>query len=145
MCTKPSYHYITAVLRVTLELWTLHRTFVIHFNKMSNQRSKTFLSQCSWLFTNISILHINTYFVIIILFAAKALTQETAMQLHILETHDNSGPFLIQMLWGRMISAVIYRKSKVRSSLPVDVSPEYNLNAFQARVIRFFTGNHGPS
>ncbi|KAL0868746.1 hypothetical protein ABMA27_008181 [Loxostege sticticalis] len=42
----------------------------------------------------------------------KALTQEAAMQLHILEPEDGTGPYLVQMLWGRMISAVIYRKHK---------------------------------
>ncbi|XP_063832564.1 uncharacterized protein LOC135081706 [Ostrinia nubilalis] len=42
----------------------------------------------------------------------KALTQEAAMQLHIIDTDDGSGPYLVQMLWGRMISAVIYRKHK---------------------------------
>lgn len=36
------------------------------------------------------------------------------MQLHILEPEDGTGPYLVQMLWGRMISAVIYRKHKVR-------------------------------
>ncbi|KAI5644798.1 hypothetical protein NE865_03144 [Phthorimaea operculella] len=40
----------------------------------------------------------------------KVLTHEALMQLHIQETAD--GPFLVQMLWGKMISAVIYRRKQ---------------------------------
>ncbi|XP_068619797.1 uncharacterized protein [Battus philenor] len=41
---------------------------------------------------------------------SKAITHDDMMQLHLLHTDDESGPFLLQMLWGRMISVVIYRR-----------------------------------
>ncbi|CAH2054820.1 unnamed protein product, partial [Iphiclides podalirius] len=43
---------------------------------------------------------------------SKAITHDDMMQLHILETNDNAGPFLLQMLWGRMIAVVIYRRQE---------------------------------
>ncbi|CAK1593696.1 unnamed protein product [Parnassius mnemosyne] len=41
---------------------------------------------------------------------SEAHTHDDMMQLHLLQTNDKTGPFLLQMLWGRMISAVIYRQ-----------------------------------
>ncbi|XP_014364225.2 uncharacterized protein LOC106715449 [Papilio machaon] len=41
---------------------------------------------------------------------SKAITHDDMMQLHLLETNDQAGPFLLQMLWGRMISVVVYRR-----------------------------------
>ncbi|KAM3960783.1 uncharacterized protein ACR2FA_005092 [Aphomia sociella] len=41
----------------------------------------------------------------------KAVTHEATMQLHLLDTADGSEPFLLQMLWGKMIAAVIYRRN----------------------------------
>ncbi|XP_059046878.1 uncharacterized protein LOC131842355 [Achroia grisella] len=40
----------------------------------------------------------------------KAVTHDVMMQLHQLDAADGSEPFLVQMLWGRMIAAVIYRR-----------------------------------
>ncbi|XP_030040682.2 uncharacterized protein LOC115455980 [Manduca sexta] len=36
----------------------------------------------------------------------------TMMQLHLMDAADGSDPFLVQILWGRLISAVIYRKTQ---------------------------------
>ncbi|CAG4954940.1 unnamed protein product [Parnassius apollo] len=41
---------------------------------------------------------------------SKAITHDDMMQLHLVETNDKNGPFLLQMLWGKMISVVIYRQ-----------------------------------
>ncbi|XP_072933058.1 uncharacterized protein [Epargyreus clarus] len=41
---------------------------------------------------------------------SKAVTNDAIMQLHLLET--SNGPFLLQMLWGKMVSAVIYRRKE---------------------------------
>ncbi|XP_013147543.1 PREDICTED: uncharacterized protein LOC106110320 [Papilio polytes] len=43
---------------------------------------------------------------------SKAITHDDIMQLHLLETNDQAGPFLLQMLWGRMISVVVYRRQE---------------------------------
>lgn len=42
----------------------------------------------------------------------KALSHESLMQLHLMEINDG-GPLLLQILWGRMISVVIYRRKQV--------------------------------
>ncbi|PZC80227.1 hypothetical protein B5X24_HaOG215033 [Helicoverpa armigera] len=41
----------------------------------------------------------------------KALKHDAMMQLHLLQV-EGSKPFLMQMLWGRMISVVIYRRKQ---------------------------------
>ncbi|CAH0732029.1 unnamed protein product, partial [Brenthis ino] len=40
----------------------------------------------------------------------------TGMQLHLMESNDEFGPYLVQILWGRLISAVIYRRTEGVSS-----------------------------
>ncbi|KAL4717391.1 hypothetical protein ACJJTC_017278 [Scirpophaga incertulas] len=40
----------------------------------------------------------------------KALSQEANMQLHVIG--NDKDPFLLQILWGKMVSAVVYRKGK---------------------------------
>ncbi|XP_045454437.1 uncharacterized protein LOC123663846 isoform X1 [Melitaea cinxia] len=36
----------------------------------------------------------------------------TYMQLHLMDTNDGAGPYLVQILWGKLISAVIYRREE---------------------------------
>ncbi|CAG9567867.1 unnamed protein product [Danaus chrysippus] len=42
---------------------------------------------------------------------ADAENLDTMMQLHLMEFNEEYGPILVQILWGRLISAVIYRRS----------------------------------
>ncbi|XP_047992612.1 uncharacterized protein LOC125231254 isoform X2 [Leguminivora glycinivorella] len=42
-----------------------------------------------------------------------ALSHEARMQLHMIETGKETGPFLLQVLWGNHITGVIYQKSPV--------------------------------
>ncbi|XP_053615479.1 uncharacterized protein LOC128678157 [Plodia interpunctella] len=42
----------------------------------------------------------------------KAVTHDATMQLHLMKSEDGSGKFLVQMLWGKMIAAVIYRRNQ---------------------------------
>lgn len=41
-------------------------------------------------------------------------SKHAKMQLHIIQTNDKSGPLLLQMLWGKILTGVIYRKNVVR-------------------------------
>lgn len=50
-----------------------------------------------------------------IIFLADAEALGTGMQLHLIDSDDEFGPYLIQVLWGRLISAVIYRRTEVRN------------------------------
>ncbi|XP_046972114.1 uncharacterized protein LOC124538902 isoform X2 [Vanessa cardui] len=36
----------------------------------------------------------------------------TYMQLHLMDTNDGAGPYLVQIMWGKLISAVIYRREE---------------------------------
>ncbi|KAG7309050.1 hypothetical protein JYU34_004926 [Plutella xylostella] len=42
----------------------------------------------------------------------RALTQNERMQLHLLTTKHSKNPLLLQMLWSKMITAVIYSRNK---------------------------------
>ncbi|KAJ0172351.1 hypothetical protein K1T71_012324 [Dendrolimus kikuchii] len=42
----------------------------------------------------------------------KTINSEAMMQLHLIDSHDGSGPFMLQMLWGKLVSAVIYRRKQ---------------------------------
>ncbi|XP_063364600.1 uncharacterized protein LOC134653193 isoform X1 [Cydia amplana] len=42
-----------------------------------------------------------------------ALSHDARMQLHMIETGKESGPFLLQILWGNHITGVIYQKSPI--------------------------------
>lgn len=60
-------------------------------------------------FTSLVFLYDKKY----VLFIADAEALGTGMQLHLIEADDEFGPYLIQVLWGRLISAVIYRRTEV--------------------------------
>ncbi|KAI8437765.1 hypothetical protein MSG28_011998 [Choristoneura fumiferana] len=51
----------------------------------------------------------------------RALSHEARMQLHLIETGKESGPFLLQMLWGNLITGVIYQKQQ--STTPDKLKP----------------------
>ncbi|XP_013186033.2 uncharacterized protein LOC106131468 [Amyelois transitella] len=42
----------------------------------------------------------------------KAVADNAMMQLHLVSAGDGSGKFLVQMLWGKMIAAVVYRRNQ---------------------------------
>ncbi|XP_004923308.1 uncharacterized protein LOC101745366 [Bombyx mori] len=42
----------------------------------------------------------------------KTLAHDAMMQLHIVDSKDGSSPFLMQMLWGKLISVVVYRRNQ---------------------------------
>ncbi|CAH1635945.1 unnamed protein product [Spodoptera littoralis] len=56
----------------------------------------------------------------------KALRHDAMMQLHLLEV-KGSEPFLMQMLWGRMIALVIYRRKPVIEVTQDELKPVFEL------------------